>query len=99
MIKLYQFNPAWGLPNPSPFCMKVETYLRMVGLPYEVVNGAMPVMCKHPEIVDSNFNEPGLVRPAHDAVIQWPAKKVRENRQYLELHSGLPRAALGSVGC
>jgi glutathione S-transferase len=42
MIKLYQFNPAWGLPNPSPFCMKVETYLRMVGLPYEVVNGAMP---------------------------------------------------------
>ena len=42
MIKLYQFNPAWGLPNPSPFCMKVETYLRMVGLPYEVANGAMP---------------------------------------------------------
>jgi glutathione S-transferase len=42
MIKLYQFNPAWGLPNPSPFCMKVETYLRMVGLPYEVVNGTMP---------------------------------------------------------
>jgi glutathione S-transferase len=42
MIKLYQFNPAWGLPNPSPFCMKVETYLRMVGLPYETINGALP---------------------------------------------------------
>ena len=42
MIKLYQFNPAWGLPNPSPFCMKVETYLRMVGLPYEVINGVLP---------------------------------------------------------
>jgi glutathione S-transferase len=42
MIKLYQFHPAWGLPNPSPFCMKVETYLRMVGLPYEVVNGTLP---------------------------------------------------------
>jgi glutathione S-transferase len=41
MIKLYQFNPAWGLPNPSPFCMKVETYLRMVGLPYETINGAL----------------------------------------------------------
>jgi hypothetical protein len=41
MIKLYQFNAAWGLPNPSPFCMKVETYLRMVSLPYEVVNGAL----------------------------------------------------------
>jgi glutathione S-transferase len=35
MIKLYQFRPAFGLPNPSPFCMKVETYLRMAGLAYE----------------------------------------------------------------
>lgn len=34
MITLYQFPPAYGLPNASPFCMKVETYLRMVGLSY-----------------------------------------------------------------
>jgi len=34
MITLYQFPPVWGLPNGSPFCMKVETYLRMTGLPY-----------------------------------------------------------------
>ncbi len=38
MIKLYQFAPAFGLPNASPFCMKLETYLRMAGLPYELVN-------------------------------------------------------------
>jgi len=38
MIKLYQFAPAFGLPNASPFCMKMETYLRMAGLPYEAVN-------------------------------------------------------------
>ena len=38
MIKLHQFAPAFGLPNASPFCMKVETYLRMAGLPYELVN-------------------------------------------------------------
>jgi glutathione S-transferase len=38
MIKLYQFAPAFGLPNASPFCMKVETYLRMAGLPHELVN-------------------------------------------------------------
>ena len=36
MIKLYQFQPAFGLPNASPFCMKVENYLRMAGLPYEI---------------------------------------------------------------
>lgn len=38
MIKLYQFAPAFGLPNASPFCMKLETYLRMAGLPFELVN-------------------------------------------------------------
>lgn len=38
MIRLHQFAPAFGLPNASPFCMKVETYLRMAGLPYELVN-------------------------------------------------------------
>ena len=38
MIKVHQFAPAFGLPNASPFCMKLETYLRMAGLPYELVN-------------------------------------------------------------
>lgn len=36
MIRLYQFPTAFGLPNLSPFCMKVETYLRMAELPYEI---------------------------------------------------------------
>jgi glutathione S-transferase len=38
MIKLFQFAPAFGLPNASPFCMKLETYLRMAGLPFQLVN-------------------------------------------------------------
>lgn len=37
MIKLIQFPPAFGLPNGSPFCLKLETWLRMAGLPYENV--------------------------------------------------------------
>jgi len=36
-ITLYQFKPAMGLPNPSPFCMKLETYLRMGGFTYDTV--------------------------------------------------------------
>ena len=36
MIKLFQTPVAWGTPNLSPFCVKLETYLRMVELPYEV---------------------------------------------------------------
>lgn len=38
MIRLFQFAPAFGLPNASPFCMKMETYLRMAALPFELVN-------------------------------------------------------------
>lgn len=36
MITLYQPPPAWGLPNIGPFCLKLETYLRMAGVPYRV---------------------------------------------------------------
>ena len=38
MITLYQFPPGFGLPNASPFCMKVETYLRMAGIPHRLDN-------------------------------------------------------------
>ena len=37
MITFHKFVPAWGLPDISPFCIKVETYLRMTGLEYETV--------------------------------------------------------------
>ncbi|MBK7813998.1 MAG: glutathione S-transferase family protein [Rhodocyclaceae bacterium] len=39
-IRLFQFEPAWGLPSASPFCLKLETFLRMNRLPFEVVPGA-----------------------------------------------------------
>lgn len=37
MIKLYQYPTDWDLPNVSPFCMKMETYLRLAQIPYETV--------------------------------------------------------------
>lgn len=40
MITLYQFDPAFGLPNASAFCMKVENYLRMTGHEYSAPRGA-----------------------------------------------------------
>lgn len=42
MIRLIQLPPAFGLPNASPFCLKLETWLRMAGLPYENVYTANP---------------------------------------------------------
>lgn len=36
MITLCQFPAAFNVPNPSPYCLKVETFLRMCGLDYQV---------------------------------------------------------------
>ncbi len=65
MIKLYQFHPAWDLPNGSPLCLKLETYLRMVEIPYEnfwtnnvneAPQGQMPYIDDNGTILgDSNF--------------------------------------------
>ncbi|MFQ5659172.1 MAG: glutathione S-transferase family protein [Gammaproteobacteria bacterium] len=35
MITLYQFGPNFGLADPSPFCLKVDLYLRAAGLEFE----------------------------------------------------------------
>ena len=49
MIKLYQFAPAFGLPNASPFCMKLETYLRMARLPFEIPAASLSALGKAPK--------------------------------------------------
>jgi isoprene-epoxide---glutathione S-transferase len=37
MIKMHGYIPAWGVPDVSPFVTKIDCYLRMVGVPYELV--------------------------------------------------------------
>ena len=39
LIKLYQPRRAFGLPNPSAFCVKLETYFRMADIPNELEFG------------------------------------------------------------
>jgi glutathione S-transferase len=36
MLVLFQTPAAWGVPNVSPFCLKLEAYLRLAGIPYQV---------------------------------------------------------------
>jgi glutathione S-transferase len=36
-IKLHKFGEAWGIADPSPFCLKLENFLREAGLPFESV--------------------------------------------------------------
>jgi len=35
-VKLFQFPRMLGVPNLSPFCCKLETWLRIAGIPYEL---------------------------------------------------------------
>ncbi len=37
-IELFVFPKLPNLPNASPFCMKLEAYLRMAGLEYQVTH-------------------------------------------------------------
>lgn len=55
MIELHQFRPAFGILNASPFCMKVEVYLRMLEIEYKVVTEDRPngPKGKLPYIVES----------------------------------------------
>jgi glutathione S-transferase len=36
MLTLFQLARGDGTPNISPFCTKLETYLRMAGIPYQI---------------------------------------------------------------
>lgn len=49
MITLYQYDPTFGLPNASPFCMKLETYLRMAQLPYVAAPFSLRAMGNAPK--------------------------------------------------
>ncbi len=43
MIRLFIFPPLLaGIPNPGPFCIKLEAALRLAGVPYETVHEPRP---------------------------------------------------------
>jgi glutathione S-transferase len=41
MITVYKFGQIGDVSDPSPFCVKVEAYLRIAGLPYTTNSGAL----------------------------------------------------------
>jgi len=41
-LLVHQIPSAWGLPSVGPFCLKLETYLRMVEIPYQSAIDATP---------------------------------------------------------
>lgn len=66
MLELHQFTPVWGILNGSPFCMKLETYLKLARMPYKVSFENSPRQApkgKLPYIKDGDFvlGDSGLV--------------------------------------
>ncbi len=64
MITLHGFIPAWGLPDISPFVVKVHTYLRMAKIEYKTVisdarkapKGKLPYLTDGEKVIaDSEF--------------------------------------------
>lgn len=47
IVYLYQFSRTPLLPSLSPYCLKVETWLRLAGLKYEV--SAIDYSLHHPD--------------------------------------------------
>ena len=43
MITVFNFAPAWGLPTPSPFGLKLEAFLRFAEIPYDCEYVQRPV--------------------------------------------------------
>ena len=73
-ITLHGFGPALDLPDPSPFVVKMETYLRMADVPFEKVSrlsnlGKAPKK-KLPFIVDD-----GITVPDSEFIIQHLREK------------------------
>lgn len=65
-LKLFQFPRMFGIPNLSPFCCKLETWLRIAGLPYEIVDTTDPRKGPRGKLP---FIEDGGVRIADTALI------------------------------
>ncbi len=41
-LVVHQLPGAWGLPSISPFCLKLDAYLRIAGIPFRAIVDATP---------------------------------------------------------
>lgn len=71
MRTLYVFGPNFGLPDPSPFCMKAMVLLKMAGLEYEsaICDPRKAPKKKGPYLVDDGETVPDT------AFIRWHIEK------------------------
>lgn len=93
MIKLYGFGPAFGLVDPSPFVVKVDTLLRLSGLPYELVNdfnafrrapkGKLPLIEDEGQIIADSYFIYEYLRDKYQLTIDEHLSKEQQGLAYL----------------
>lgn len=72
MLTLFSTPPAWGLPSFSPFCLKLDAYLRMAGIPYTARTGDMR---KSPKGKLPWIDDDGALLGDSSAIIDYLKKK------------------------
>ncbi|MCF6807451.1 glutathione S-transferase family protein [Thiotrichales bacterium 19S9-12] len=86
MITLYQFPRINEMPNLSPFCMKLESYLRAMGIAYEVhetfdprksPTGKVPYVSINGEVIADS----GLIIEKLESEIDQPMDKDLSNAE------------------
>ncbi len=78
MIKLYGFGASFGVMDPSPFVVKVDAFMKMAQLPYEVIPSADNLKkapkSKLPFIVDNTQSTSTTVADSQ-AIIEYLNEK------------------------
>src|SRR5262245_64264757 len=88
-LKLFQFPRMFAIPNLSPFCCKLETWLRLAQIPYEAVDTPDPRKAPKGKLP---FIEDAGVRIADSSLIVDYLAKTR--RADLDMHRGPSQRAL-----
>jgi glutathione S-transferase len=75
MLTVYKFGPIGRCPDISPFVIKLETWLRMAGIPYATAYGkhAKQPLGKLPVVLDD-----GVVIPDSSLIIEHLQRKHRD---------------------
>jgi glutathione S-transferase len=90
-IKLFQFPRQFAIPNVSPFCCKMETWLRIAGIPYEVIDTPNPRKAPKGKVP---FIDDGGLRLGDSSLIIDHLKKTRGVDPDAHLDAGQRATAL-----
>lgn len=76
MLELVQFPRALGVMNASPFCMKVEVFLKLAGLPYQVDDKTLPMRLPKGKL--PGLRDGGTVVCDSQAIVEYLQQRYRD---------------------